>query len=40
MVTPTGRPYEDFSSADRKPVRMSRAGPTGLPFSNGMKMTR
>ncbi len=40
IATPTGRPQECFSSGDRKPVRMSRDGPDGLPFSNGTKMTR
>ncbi len=34
-VTPTGRPYDIFSSGARNPERMSRAGPDGLPFSNG-----
>ena len=34
-VTPTGRPCENLSSADKKPERMSRAGPDGRPFENG-----
>jgi hypothetical protein len=34
-VTPTGRPYDIFSSGARNPERMSRAGPDGLPFSKG-----
>ena len=36
-ATPTGRPYETFSSGARKPVKISRAGPEGRPFSKGTK---
>ena len=38
-VTPTGRPYDCRSSGERKPLRISRAGPEGRPFSKGTKTT-
>lgn len=37
IVTPTGRPYDSFSSGARKPDRMSRGAPDGRPFTNGTK---
>ena len=39
-AVPTGRPCENFSSGDRKPVRMSTASPLGLPPAKGTKIMR
>ncbi len=39
IVTPTGRPYDSFSSGARNPVRMSRSGPDGRPSLNGTNAT-